>query len=110
MYGLNEKDIETIIEILRKAPEVESAVLFGSRAKGNFKRGSDVDLAIQGNLANTQIASAISGVLNEDTLMPYRFDVISYTDLDHKDLAAHIDRVDKVIYRKASYADAPLIN
>lgn len=69
MYGLNEKDIETIIEILRKAPEVESAVLFGSRAKGNFKRGSDVDLAIQGNLANTQIASAISGVLNEDTLM-----------------------------------------
>jgi predicted nucleotidyltransferase len=48
-FGLLDTDIETIILILRKYPKVERACIFGSRAKGNFKNGSDVDIAIKGS-------------------------------------------------------------
>ncbi|CAN5249490.1 nucleotidyltransferase domain-containing protein [soil metagenome] len=99
MFGLKENDINTIVEVLQKYPEVTQAVVFGSRAKGNYKNGSDVDIAVKGAKATLYIAETISGILNEDTQIPYRFDVLSYNDLCNQDLKDHIDRVGVVFYQ-----------
>lgn len=98
MFGLTDKDLSDIVEILKTFPQVEEAFIFGSRAKGNFRSGSDVDIAIKGKKASFELALKIGGILNEDTMMPYHFDVVSYTDLNNKDLAAHIDRVGALMY------------
>ncbi|WP_204226487.1 nucleotidyltransferase domain-containing protein [Clostridium botulinum] len=53
MFGLLERDIKYINEVLDKFEEIEKAIIFGSRAMGNYKKGSDVDIAIIGkNVTN----------------------------------------------------------
>lgn len=98
MFGLKERDIDEILSVLRQFPEVKEALIFGSRAMGNYKRGSDVDIAIKGRELTFRTISTIAGILNEDTLMPYRFDVLGYNDLKNNELLSHIDRVGRLLY------------
>jgi predicted nucleotidyltransferase len=99
MFGLKERDIEDIKAVLGRFPEVEEAYVFGSRAIGNYKRGSDVDIAIKGAEVTFSTTLKITGILNEDTLMPYHFDVLGYNDLKNNELLEHIDRVGQLLYR-----------
>ena len=91
--GLLATDIETIIAILEKYPKVEFAYIFGSRAKGNFKNGSDVDIALKGVALDFDTISQISYILNEETQMPYKFDILNYHSINEPALVEHIDRV-----------------
>jgi predicted nucleotidyltransferase len=100
MFGLKQEDITEICEILSKFQEIEQADIFGSRAKGNFKNGSDVDIAIKGKACNSSIALRISAILNEETNMPYHFDVLCYSNIKNQDLRDHIERVGKVIFKR----------
>ncbi|VVB96232.1 Nucleotidyltransferase domain protein [uncultured archaeon] len=97
-FGLNDNDLETIIAILRKYPQIEQALIFGSRAKGNFKPGSDVDIVIKGNVED--IITDISFSLNEDSLLPYKFDVLDYSSISNENLIEHINRVGIVFYER----------
>lgn len=97
MYGLKESDLNYIVNVLRQHPEIEQAILFGSRAKATEKPGSDIDLALKGKaLAN--IITTISGILNDESPLPYEFDIIDYNSLENQKLKEHIDRVGKIIY------------
>jgi predicted nucleotidyltransferase len=96
MYGLKNSDLKIICEALKKHPNVKEAILFGSRAKGTQKPGSDIDIALKGkNLKETILQLSI--YLNQESLLPYNFDIIDYHTIDEK-LIEHIDRVGKVIY------------
>jgi uncharacterized protein len=99
-FGLKERDLEDIISILQQQPQVESAVIFGSRAKGNYKNGSDVDIALRGDLVNLQVISQISYLLNEETFMPYKFDIVNYNSIQNNDLVKHIDSIGIPFYKK----------
>ncbi|HEV2832283.1 MAG TPA: nucleotidyltransferase domain-containing protein [Hanamia sp.] len=101
-FGLKEGDIKSIISILQQQPEVEEALIFGSRAKGNYKTGSDVDMAIKGDGINLKIITHISYLLNEETIMPYQFDVINYHSIRNAELIEHIDRAGISFYKKSS--------
>jgi predicted nucleotidyltransferase len=92
-FGLKGKDLENIISVLNQHPEVEKAYIFGSRAMGNFKRGSDVDIALKGDKLNFETTTHIGYQLNEETSMPYKFDVLNYHTINNTDLSRHIDRV-----------------
>ncbi len=48
MYGLSEKNIKELTSILASFPHIEEAIIYGSRAKGNYRSGSDVDLSLKG--------------------------------------------------------------
>lgn len=98
-FGLTQKDIKVIREVFQKFPEVEGAVIFGSRAMGNYKRGSDVDLAITGK-QGSKIADKIRGILNEETTLPYLFDIVFYESLESQELKEHIDREGKIFYER----------
>lgn len=103
MYGLLEDDLKTINEILAKYHDIEEVVIFGSRAKGNYRPGSDIDLAIKGEVGDN-IVLQVSATLNQETLLPYFFDIVAYKSLDNGALIEHIDRIGKPIYKRASSA------
>lgn len=92
-FGLLDADIMAIAAVLSQEPRVEQAFIFGSRAKGNFRNGSDVDLALKGEELDFNTISRISYRLNEETAMPYQFDVLNYHTVKEPALIAHIDRV-----------------
>ena len=71
--------------------------LFGSRAKGTYKAGSDIDIAIKGSNIDHKLVMALSTRLNEETTMPYFFDIVHYDGITDPELRAHIDRVGKQI-------------
>lgn len=100
-FGLSQEDLAVIIDILSGQPEIESACIYGSRAKGNFKNGSDIDIALKGDLLNLEIVNHISYLLNEETLMPYQFDIVNYHTISKSNLIEHIDRVGIEFYNKS---------
>lgn len=98
MFGLKDSDLESILEVLKRYPDVEEALVFGSRAIGNYKPGSDVDIALKGRL-KADTASSISIELNERIPLPFKFDVVEYSALSNKALIEHIDQYGKLLYR-----------
>src|SRR5436190_1750124 len=95
-FGISDKSYDLIVNSFSKFPEVEAVIVFGSRAKGNFKTGSDIDLAIKGEQCTQQTAFHLSAFLNEELPVPYHIDIVYYNDLDNKELKEHIDRVGKL--------------
>ena len=94
--GLKKEEQKIIINVLKKFPGVEQALIFGSRALGNFKPGSDVDLVLKGKVE--EIYLDIKSILNEETMLPYNFDVLVYKNIRNKKLKDHINNYGKVIY------------
>lgn len=91
--GIDIRNMELIINSLKQFPEIESAIVFGSRATGNYKSGSDVDIALKGNSINQLTYTKLSGILNEELSLPWYFDVIPFDAIKNNDLKDHINRV-----------------
>jgi predicted nucleotidyltransferase len=102
-YGLDEIDIERINSVFASFPEVEKVVLYGSRAKGNYKLGSDIDLTLKGHHLNLETINTIETKI-DDLLLPYLFDISIFNQIDNPDLIAHINRVGIVFYDKRGNA------
>ena len=98
--GLLDSDIEIILSKLKKFHDIEEVLLYWSRAKWNYKKGSDIDLAIKWKWVNFDTCSSLHFELEEDTYLPYFFDITNYETLTNKNLKDHIDRIGEVIYRK----------
>jgi predicted nucleotidyltransferase len=98
-HGLTDKTVAQIHKVFAHHPEVEQAVLYSSRAKGNYKPGSDVDLTLMGTGMSSEILGRIRGEL-DDGPSPYTFDVSIFSQLEQADLIDHIRRVGVVFYEK----------
>jgi predicted nucleotidyltransferase len=99
-FGLRPDDLTYIISSISKFSEIEKASVFGSRAKGNSKHGSDVDIAIYGDKITFDTVSRLHAILEEESPMPYYFDVVDFSHVNHESLKEHINRAGKVIYTK----------
>ncbi len=95
MYGLLDRDIGYILEAVKKYAEIEEAVIYGSRAMGNYKKGSDVDHAIIGKNIDRKTVRRLSDDLNEEYPLPYFFDIVNYSDISNEELKRHIDTFGK---------------
>ncbi len=95
--GLKNTDINKIQAIFALYTEVEKVVLYGSRAKGNYKPSSDIDITLVGSTLNLTVLQKIENEL-DDLMLPYLFDVSIYHQIKNKDLVEHIERVGKVIF------------
>jgi uncharacterized protein len=98
-YGLEKETLEKIIGIFAQYGAVQEAIIYGSRAKGNHKPGSDIDLTLKGDDLNLKILNQISLDLDE-LLLPYTFDLSIYHHIQQTDLIDHILRVGEVFYRR----------
>lgn len=98
-HGLPAATVERLQRVLAQYPEVEQAVLYGSRAKGTYRPGSDIDLTLCGGGLNHSLLTRIDHEL-DDLLLPYRIDLSLMSDLTHPALLDHIRRVGFVLYEK----------
>ncbi|MEW5886409.1 MAG: nucleotidyltransferase domain-containing protein [Pseudomonadota bacterium] len=99
-FGLPAATLEAIRSILAEAPAVQRAIIFGSRAMGNYRRGSDIDLALQGPDVTLDVQTRLSARLDESPI-PYQVDLVRLDALEHPGLRAHIERVGQVFYERA---------
>lgn len=97
--GLNNSDIKKIQSVLNLHSEIEKAILFGSRAKGNYKPASDIDLTLVGNNLTLTIQQKIENEL-DDLLLPYKFDISIYHTITSNELVTHIERVGQLFFQK----------
>ena len=98
-FGLTDAQLAEITAILQKYPEVGRGIIFGSRAMGNYKEASDIDLAIKGEDVTFKTEINISGDL-EDSELPFLCDVVNYNTIDHPPFKEHIDTEGVTFYRR----------
>ena len=106
-FGLKERDIKTIEGIFIKHSDVEEVHLFGSRAKGNYKSGSDIDLAIITEAILPKTISIITTEFEESSL-PFKVDLVHFPTLKSADFIDHIKRVGIVFYKKRNPQVLPI--
>ena len=91
-YGIAGEDLDSIIKTIRRQNKVKKLILFGSRAKNNFRKGSDIDIAIIADELSLSELNQIRVDLSE-LLLPYKVDVIDYSTILNKDIIEHINIV-----------------
>lgn len=106
-HGLSVKTVAQINRVLRQFPEVEAAVLFGSRAKGVQRVGSDIDLALTGKNLDWRLPGRVDDAL-DDLLLPYTFSIVLLNEKTDPEVAAHIGRVGLALYRRDASKEALL--
>ena len=98
-YGLDISDIENILSAITQNEKVSEIVLFGSRAKGNYSNGSDIDLAIKGNSLVLNDVLEVSLELDKLNL-PYKIDLVIFERIQEQALQEHIKRVGAVLFKR----------
>lgn len=99
-YGLPDTAVRQICAVLRRYPQVDRAILYGSRAKGNFRNGSDIDLTLRGSTGLT--LNVLYKILDDldELLLPYTIHLSIFHQIDDRDVIEHIQRVGVVFYEK----------
>lgn len=97
-YGLTDIELEKMRRVFAMHGSVESALLYGSRAKGNYKQFSDVDMTLVGDGLTRDELVRIEAEI-DDLLLPYRCDMSLFNSLRNEALIEHINRVGIEIYR-----------
>lgn len=90
--GLNERDLKTIFSLLEHFPDVRLVHLFGSRAKGTYRKASDIDMAIMNDGLQPETLPRLKSAFEESSL-PYLVDLVNYPKVEQAELRAHIERV-----------------
>jgi predicted nucleotidyltransferase len=96
-FGLNPLTIEKIIKVFAAVPEIKQTIIYGSRAKGNYRNGSDIDIVIAGENMTLSELFKIENQL-DDLLLPYRIDLSLLHMIDDPNLLDHINRVGIIFY------------
>ncbi len=99
-HGLPEAALEKIRAVFLRYPEIEQAILYGSRAKGTYRPGSDIDIVLRGGTGLD--LAALKRIMNDvdDLLLPYSVDLSVLSDLKEPALLEHIERVGVPVYEK----------
>lgn len=99
MYGLKETHINKITSLFANYPDIYKAILYGSRAKGNYREGSDIDISLVGDKLDLNKLLRIETEL-DDLLLPYNIDISIFDKIENQELIQHIKRVGIILYEK----------
>lgn len=92
MIGLSEEELSTLQNVFSNFDNISQVILFGSRAIGTNRKSSDVDLAIKGEDLGINTISKLKNILEEQTKLPYFFDIIIYDHINNQELKEQIDK------------------
>lgn len=106
-FGLPPATLEKLNNVFARHNAIDSVVIYGSRAKGNYRAGSDIDLTIKGSEIPFAEFMQIENQI-DDLMLPYKVDLSQYRQLENADLIAHIDRVGMEVYAKDKGHDAAI--
>ncbi|RYG40927.1 MAG: nucleotidyltransferase domain-containing protein [Chitinophagaceae bacterium] len=96
-FGLTQRSIKELHTIFSKYPDITRVNIFGSRAKGNYKTGSDIDLAIINEGLSPKTISRVLGECNESSL-PVKVDLVDFNALTNPEFIDHINRIGVPFY------------
>ena len=99
-YGLSDQQFRLIADFFANHSEVEKVILFGSRAMGNQKPASDIDLLICGTQVTPELVTQLAGLLNDELTVPFQFDLIRDSPELFPALKKHIEENGVVFYQK----------
>lgn len=106
-FGLSSDKIIKINSVFNQYSDINEVLIFGSRAKGNYRDNSDIDLVIKGKGINLSTLQEIENKL-EELFIPNSIDLIIYNNIENADLINHINRIGKQFYKKGK--SLPLIS
>lgn len=98
MFGIYPKSYNEILKILESCESIDKVLLYGSRAKGTCKEGSDIDITLKGKVTNQDFSKLWHSL--DDSYIPYKFDISIYDNLSSITLKEDIDRIGKIFYIK----------
>ena len=98
MFGIYPNSYNEILKILESCESITAVVIYGSRAKGTHKEGSDIDITLKGKVTNQDFSKLWHSL--DDSYIPYKFDISIYDNLSSITLKEHIDRIGKIFYIK----------
>jgi len=99
-FGITEKSYMLMMEAISGFSEIEKVLIFGSRALGNYKSGSDIDIAIFGEKVSFETVARLHGKLNEVLPIPYFIDVVNFNTIELNGLKEHIIDEGKEIFNR----------
>ncbi len=99
-FGLSKSTVEAIQSVFEHYPQIDKVVLYGSRAKGNYKEGSDIDLSLIGRGIDRRVLNRIELDLDE-LMLPYTIDLCAYEGLQNAQFKEHIQRVGKLFFTRS---------
>ena len=99
-FGLSDTVIKELHDVFRHYTNIEKVLIFGSRSKGNFREGSDIDLAVIGKDIDYNLLLSILCEIDDLELL-YSVDLLDYNKKKGTPIGDHIDRVGKVFYEAA---------
>ena len=89
-----------MIHLFRDHPEIEKVIIYGSRGRGDFEHGSDVDIALEGKEITSETVSYIHTKLEEESPTYLWFDVLHFETIKNFKLKEQIEKYGKIIYQK----------
>ena len=98
MFGIYPKSYQEILVIFEDCLSIDEVVIYGSRAKGNYREGSDIDITLKGDVTKEDLNKLWLKL--DDSFIPYKFDISIYKDLKSQSLIEHIERVGKTFYKR----------
>lgn len=99
MFGLKNCHINSIQSVFKNYDNVEKAILYGSRAKGNYKNGSDIDITLIGDNVDLTTLLKIENEL-DDLPIPHKIDLSILHKIKNSDLIDHINRIGVTFYER----------
>ena len=99
-YGLKKETFKAINHAISKVRSIDKVILYGSRAKGNYRTGSDIDITLFGK--NLTLNNSVYPLMDEldELYLPYTFDISIFEHIDNENLIKHINRVGKLFYER----------
>ncbi|KAB1062022.1 nucleotidyltransferase domain-containing protein [Salibacter halophilus] len=98
-HGLTQFTIDRIREILGRYPQVQKAILFGDRARGDYGDKTDIELALEGDDIDISLLFMIDNDL-VDLLLPYEVDLIRLSRVKNTELKEHIEEEGVSLFEK----------
>ncbi|HFG0577881.1 TPA: nucleotidyltransferase family protein [Flavobacterium psychrophilum] len=98
MFGIYPKSYKEILNIIDSCQSINEVIIYGSRAKGNYKEGSDIDITLLGEISKEDFSKLWHNL--DDSYIPYKFDISIYNNLKSERLIEHIKRVGKTLYKR----------
>lgn len=95
--GLSAEEMAVLQSVFGAETSLDKVILYGSRAKGAYRPGSDIDLTLTGSSLNTGRLMDLSAKIN-DLLLPYEIDLSIFDHIDEPELVDHIQRVGRVVF------------
>jgi uncharacterized protein len=95
--GLFPEETQKLLEVFEAEPSVSKVILYGSRAKGTYREGSDIDLTLKGEALTTDQLLDLAAKI-DDLLLPYEVDLSVFDHIDNPELVDHVNRVGKVVF------------